>query len=107
MPLRAWPFVPRIPTSVGGGTAYRYSRPEIDAAKNGVVDRSRCVVEECINPFRTMLCQYSINVFRRLVVYGVVITEVFDALSDLLGPAGKSDSAASPDLRDLPNRRGG
>src|SRR6185312_11204202 len=90
---------------IGSRTADRYSRAQIDAAKNGVVDRSRRVVEECIDPVRTALCERVVNILRRLVVYGAVIAEILDTLSDLLGSAGEPDRAASLDLCDLPDGR--
>src|SRR5260370_20731412 len=59
--------------------------------------------EECINPLRKVPYQHFVNILRPLVVYGVVIAEVFDTLSNLLAPAGKANRATSLDLRNLPN----
>src|SRR5260370_30328934 len=73
MPLRARPFIPGIPTRVGSRAAYRYSRAQIDAAKDRVVNCTRRVVEKRIDSIWTALCQRLANIFRRLVIYGVVV----------------------------------
>src|SRR5258705_11359664 len=72
MPLRARPFIPWIPACIGSCTADRYSRAQIDPAKDSVVDRPRRVVEECVDPVWTTLCQRLVNVFRCLIIDGVI-----------------------------------
>src|SRR3984893_16390850 len=91
MPLRARPFIPWIPTRVGRRTTDRYSRAQIDPAKDSVVDRTRRVVEECIDPVWAALCQRLVTILRRLAVYGGILAEIFDTLSNLVGSAGEPD----------------
>ena len=78
MPLRPRPFIPWIPTRVGRRTADRYSRAEIDPAKHSIMDRTRRVVEECVDPIWAALCQHLVKALRCLVIDGVIIAEILE-----------------------------
>src|ERR1700730_1850270 len=67
------------------------------------MDRARRVVEECVDPVWTALCEHLVKVLRFLVIDCVIIAEILDTLPNLLGPPSEPDRATSLDLCDLPD----
>src|ERR1700730_10139768 len=67
------------------------------------MDRPRRVVEECIDPVWAALCQRLVKALRCLVIDCVIIAEILDTLSNLLGSTSEPNRATSFDLCDLPD----
>src|SRR6476620_7013297 len=105
MPLGPWSLVPWLPSRVRRRTTNRAARTPIDVTSNGVVDRSRGVVEVGVDGIGTVFDQGGVQIAGGLVVNGGVVTEMLNALANLVRSAGNSYCATTFDLSDLADRR--